>query len=158
MIRQVELSFDQPMEATAVDYRADAAKQAPGRNAETQEILDLRTEIRETEALVAHFLTTMGPNFFLTVQHMATLNNLRKELGLKLNGPETDAQRESRLDSEADEVLDQIAKVLMGSRNENALDDSANAADGRPKTIDELEAADDDFLRQIGTSFDSPYG
>lgn len=158
MIRQVELSFDQPMEVTAVDRRADAAKQVPGRKEESQDVLELRTAIRETEALVAHFRAEMGAGFHLTVQHAATLDSLRKELGLKLNGPETEAQLQSRLDSEADEALDQIARVFMGGRNENALVESADVVASEPKTIDQLEAADDEFMRQIGTAWDSPYG
>lgn len=152
------------MEVTAVDRRADAAKQVPGRKEESQDVLELRTAIRETEALVAHFRAEMGAGFFLTVQHAATLDKLRKELGLKLSGPETDAQREARLDAEADEAMDHVAAVLMAGRNEDALVESPDAetdeADGpkRAKTIDEQEAADDEFMRQIGTTWDSPYG
>ncbi len=148
------------MELTSADRRMEGAD----RSDHGREVAELRDEIRRMEALVAHFRTTMGNGFFLTVQHTATLNGLRKDLGHKLNGPETDAQREARLDAEADEAMDHIAAVLMAGRNEDALVESPDAetdeADGpkRAKTIDEQETDDDEFFRRFAAGRDSLLG
>ncbi len=158
MIRQADaLTYDQPEQLTAVDHRMNGALEA---GKESGEVTALRQEIRRMEDLVAHFRTTMGNGFFLTIQHAATLDGMRKELGAMIRGPETAAQREARLDSEADETMDRIAAVLMGRRNENSLVESNDDATGpvREQTIDELEAADDEAMANLGTRWDSVYG
>lgn len=92
-------------------------EQAPvrTRQPESSEVLALRDAVRRAEALVAQFRAEMGDGFYLTIQHAAHLDGLRMELNAAMHPEgETEAQRQSRLDSEADEAMDAAERYFLG--------------------------------------------
>ncbi len=109
---------------------------------ESPEIATLRQELQEVLALAERFRREMGSNFYLTIQHTAHADRLRKELYL---ATETPQQRESRLDAEADAAMDAIEARFFGPE--------------QLQTQDALEPDEDDpqLLASLA-KFDSPIG